>query len=111
MSDLRKQLDDAINSGGFGSGGKVLQKLNERRDRENHIPKPEKMNELSSVNDLGNLVCSFGCDTEENKDYQIYCDGYAAVGDDSTAGEDARAFVALWNAYRDGDLVWKEPEL
>lgn len=106
MSDLN--LHEIINSGGFGSGKKARDLLNARAERRRHVPERHYMNEMIVANDIDGLVASFGNDSKDGRDYHINSSGYALTGDCSTAGEDARAIAALWNAYRDGDLVWKD---
>ena len=99
-------LHEIANSGGFGSGRKVIDAAQAKADRKKLIPKPKDMNEMS-VGGFGVPVAHFGNDTEDGKDYSITVEGYGSTVHSESAGHDARAFAALWNAYRDGDLVWK----
>jgi len=101
-------LKSIANSGAYGSGQEARDRFNAKADRRNHVPPRDHMNELVVANTIDALVCSFGNDSEDGKDYNINSDGYAAILDSSTAGEDARAIAALWNAYREGDLIWKD---
>ena len=101
-------LNEIINAPGFGSGKKARDLLAARAERRNHVPERHLMNEELVGHEIDALVCSFGCDGEDGKDYHLNSSGYALIGEDSTAGMDARAIAALWNAYRDGDLVWKD---
>lgn len=103
-------LHEIINSGGFGSGKRARDILNARAERRNHVPDRHYMNEMIVSNEIDSLVASLGYDSEDGKDYHINSSGYALTGDCSTSGEDARAIAALWNAYRDGDLVWVETD-
>lgn len=99
-------LHQIANSGGYGTGKKARDILAAREERKKHIPERIMMNEVTVGNEIDCLVASFGNDPEDGKDYHINSTLYALIGDSSTAGEDARALAALWNAYRDGDLDW-----
>lgn len=98
-------LHEIANSGSFGSGKLVRDQANAKAERRNHIPKPQDMNELTT-SPHGSPIAHFGNDSEDGKDYQVTAEGYGSTVHCEAAGHDARAFVALWNAYRDGDLVW-----
>lgn len=101
-------LQDVINAPGFGSGKKARDILNARAERRSHVPERHYMNELLVANEIDGLVATLGNDPEDGKDYHLNTSGYALTGDASTAGEDARAIAAIWNAYRDGELVWAD---
>tara|TARA_R110002110_G_scaffold126601_4_gene305162 strand:- start:546 stop:902 length:357 start_codon:yes stop_codon:yes gene_type:complete len=111
-ADLLAVIDDLntiINSPGYGTGKAAREKADARADRANHIPKPHDMNEMT-LSDLGAPIAHFGNDPEDGKDYSITVNAYGSTEECKGAGHDARAFVALWNAYRDGDLVWKDSQ-
>lgn len=98
-------LHHIANSGGYGSGARVLDAAKAKAERRGHVPEPQHMNEMS-LSDTGAPIAHFGNDSEDGKDYSITVNGYGSTTHCNAAGHDARAFVALWNAYRDGDLVW-----
>jgi len=103
-------LHKIANTPGFGSGEAARNRLAEKAQRRRHIPPRNEMNEMS-IDPHGAPIASFGHDSEDGRDYQVTVDGYGSTTCCSnSAGDDARAFVALWNAYRDGDLVWAESE-
>ncbi len=103
-------LHEIANTGGYGTGQQARDKAAEKAKRRTDIPKPLFMNELVVDHEAEALVASFGTDSEDGKSYYINSLGYigTAAGDYSTASGDAKAFAALWNAYREGDLVWKD---
>ena len=98
-------LHEIANSGGFGTGQKAIDLAKAKAERRSHIPKPKDMNEMS-LSPHGAPIACFGNDPEDGKDYHVTVEGYGSTCHCNAAGHDARAFVALWNAYRDGDLVW-----
>tara|TARA_R110002072_G_scaffold49433_4_gene134357 strand:- start:10838 stop:11167 length:330 start_codon:yes stop_codon:yes gene_type:complete len=100
-------LHEVINAKGYGTGKAARDTANAKADRRKHIPSPECMNEMSLA-DTGAPIAHFGNDSEDGKDYSITVNGYGSTTHCEAAGHDARAFVALWNAYRDGDLIWKD---
>lgn len=102
-------LTKIANTPGFGSGKSARDLINAKAERRNQIPDPATMNEMMS-NDMGAPIAHFGNDSDDGKDYSISADGYGSTTESEGARHDARAFVALWNAYRDGDLVWKEDQ-
>ena len=100
-ADLLAVIDDLntiINSPGYGTGKAAREKADAR-----------DMNEMT-LSDLGAPIAHFGNDPEDGKDYSITVNAYGSTEECKGAGHDARAFVALWNAYRDGDLVWKDSQ-
>ena len=101
-------LHEIANSGSYGSGKKVRDRLAAKVERRKCIPQRHDMNELLAETSLDSMVASLGYDPEADKDFYLNSSGYALIRDDSTSGQDARAIAALWNAYREGDLVWKD---
>lgn len=105
MIDLQK----AINADGFGSGARARDLAHEKATRRKTIPNRKDMNALIVSHSPDALVASLGYDVEDGNDYHLNSDGEALVGCEPLAGRDARVIAALWNAYRDGDLVWRDP--
>lgn len=101
-------LHEIANSPGYGSGQKARDIAHEKANRRKQLPDPRKMNRLSADTSADGLVASLGNDGVDGEGYHLNADGYAAIGESSTAGEDARAIAAIWNAYMDGELVWQE---
>lgn len=101
-------LHEIANSGSYGTGKKARDKLAEKAARRAAVPERIMMNYLLVQHEPDALVASFGYDVEEDRDFHLNSDFYAAIGDTPLAGREARAIAALWNAYRDGDLVWKD---
>lgn len=102
-------LHKIANCGSFGSGKKARDRIHANVERRKMIPKRKDMNELVVATQPDALVASFGNDGDDGLDYHINSMGYAAIRDDSTAGQEARAIAALWNAYRAGELIWSTP--
>ncbi|MBO29650.1 MAG: hypothetical protein CML61_13000 [Rhodobacteraceae bacterium] len=103
-------LQEIIDAPGFGSGKNARDVLNARVERRSHVPDRHYMNEMLVSNEIDGLVAKLGNDSKDGKDYHLNSSGYALIGDASTSGEDARAIAAIWNAYRDGELVWQDAE-
>ena len=100
-------LQDAIDARWFGTGKAVRDKLFAKSERRLHVPKPQDMNELVLAFSPEAMVGSFGFDPTIEKDIYINAEGYAATATMDGAKIEAMAIIALWNAYREGDLIWK----
>ena len=101
MMDLHK----IANERGYGTGKKARDIAAARHNRRDHIPPRKDMAELIVQHVPEALVASFGNDDTDGQDYHLNAHG-EGLFTGSTAGKDARAIAALWNAYRDGDLMW-----
>lgn len=106
-------LHEIANNGGFGSGRRVIDEQRARDERNSHIPEPMLMAELHAVTGgttWGAPVASLGHCPDTGKDWAIEhrSDLGMVDGRACTASSDALALVAVWNAFRDGDLVWSD---
>ena len=108
-------LKEIANSGGYGSGKRAIELQRQRDERNAWIPEPSVMAEMpavTSAHSRGAPVGSLGYCPITDQDWALECDSYGLVeGADNTASTDAQAIAAIWNAFRDGDLVWKAPDL
>jgi len=99
-------LHEIANTPGFGTGGKAREKAIAKAERRARIPKRRLMAEMIVAHEPDAVVASFGNGTD-GKDYHINSDAGALIYGDGAAENDARAIAALWNAYRDGELIWR----
>ena len=105
-------LNEIANSGGYGSGGRAIEMQRARDIRNSLIPDPSLMGELVAVTSktsYGAPVASFGHCPDTDKDWSLEHNSMLGLvdGRSGTASADAQVIAALWNAFRDGDLVWR----
>jgi hypothetical protein len=101
-------LNKIANSGGFGSGAKVIDEQRERDERLASLPNPMLMAEIYARTEMGGYsIAPLGYCSDTDADWFLEHESELGLvdGEDNTAATDARLIAAVWNAYRDGLLV------
>ena len=102
-------LHKIANSGSYGSGQKARDIAHELAERRALIPEPSLMATLLTRTSMyGVPVAAFGVcpDTDEDWVFEHESELGLVDGVQDSASTNAKVIAAVWNAFRDGDLVW-----
>lgn len=103
-------LKAIANARGYGTGQAARDKLARAAAGRTMIVDPSLMCELYARSSMsGYMVGSLGHCLETDADWYLEHESELGMidGVDDTASNNAKAIAAVWNAYRDGDLVWR----